>query len=128
MKIVLTSLLGILMTSASLAAYGQTNPLTTVDLADGTKILADGNGMTVYLFDMDVDANSTCYDACEKAWPPVLAPKGLAVSEEVGITVRKDGTQQLTLNGKPIYYYVGDGAQGDINGDGLGGVWHIITQ
>lgn len=99
MKIVLMNLLGILMTSASYAAYGQTTPLTIVDLADGTKILADARGMTVYLFDLDV-----------------------------GITVRKDGTQQLTFNDKPIYFYVSDGAQGDINGDGLGGVWHIITK
>ena len=128
MKIVILSLLGILMSSASYAAYGQTNPLTIVDLADGTKILADANGMTVYLFDVDVDSESKCYDACEKAWPPVIAPEGLIVSIEVGITVRKDGTQQLTYNGKPIYYYVGDGTQGDINGDGLGGVWHIINQ
>lgn len=128
MKIVLMSLLGIFMTSASFAAYGQTNPLTTVDLADGTKILADSNGMTVYIFDVDVDSESKCYDACEKAWPPVIAPAGFVASEGVGITIRKDGTEQLTLNGAPIYYYVGDGAKGDINGDGLGGVWHIIAQ
>jgi predicted lipoprotein with Yx(FWY)xxD motif len=128
MKIVLMSLLGILMTSASLAAYGQTNPLSTVDLADGTKILADANGMTVYIFDVDEGSESKCYDACEKAWPPVLAPEGFVANEEVGITVRKDGVQQLTHDGKPIYYYVGDGAKGDINGDGLGGVWHIITE
>lgn len=67
MKIVLMSVLVILMTSASYAAYGQTNPLTIVDLADGTKILADARGMTVYLFDVDVDSESKCYDACEKA-------------------------------------------------------------
>ena len=106
---------------------GEDAPLAIVALADGREILAK-DGLTVYLFDQDVDANSTCYDACANAWPPVLAKEGESFGASMGITIRKDGSQQLTYDGFPIYFFVGDGASGQINGDGLGGVWHIIVE
>ncbi len=131
MKIVLMSVLSLLVSGAYAQddlQFAQTNtPLTKVTIADGTNILADMNGLSIYTFDVDVDSNSTCYDACEKAWPPVLFSQEIVLGTSVGTTIRKDGSMQLTHNGKPIYYYVGDGAPGEINGDGLGGVWHIIS-
>jgi predicted lipoprotein with Yx(FWY)xxD motif len=27
--------------------------------------------------------------------------------------------------GKPLYRYAGDAQAGDVNGDGVGGVWHV---
>src|SRR3974377_2050621 len=35
-------------------------------------VLADGRGITVYLFEKDTGTTSTCYGACAAAWPPVL--------------------------------------------------------
>lgn len=102
-------------------------PLSVVALTDGRNVLAADQGLTVYIFDVDTTSESQCYDSCEKAWPPVLVPAGAVLGANMGTTVRKDGSQQLTHNGRPIYFYIGDGAQGEINGDGLGGVWHIIT-
>jgi predicted lipoprotein with Yx(FWY)xxD motif len=102
-------------------------PLTTVALADGRNILADSQNLTIYIFDVDTTSESTCYDACEKAWPPVLLADGQQLGANMGVTIRKDGSQQLTHNGRPVYYFVGDSAPGDINGDGLGNVWHIVA-
>jgi Secreted repeat of unknown function len=34
---------------------------------------------------------------------------------------------QATYNGYPLYLYVGDNGPGDTAGNGVGGVWHVIT-
>ena len=42
------------------------------------------------------------------------------------VVVRKDGAKQIAVDGKPLYTYVGDSKAGEFNGDGLGGIWHIV--
>jgi hypothetical protein len=37
-----------------------------------------------------------------------------------------DGRRQLTINGYPIYRYVGDKKPGQALGNGIGGKWHVI--
>jgi predicted lipoprotein with Yx(FWY)xxD motif len=81
--------------------------------------------MTTYTYDRDQGSVSNCYQACAKAWPPVLTTQSL--SAPLGTTTRNDGTTQVTLNGKPIYFYIGDATPADALGDGLGGVWHVTT-
>jgi hypothetical protein len=44
----------------------------------------------------------------------------------MGTITRGNGTVQVTINGFPIYYYVGDKAPGQIAGNGVEGTWHII--
>ena len=112
-------------------AYAEVNPLApmkTFALADGRSVVTDASDITLYTFDPDVNGESTCYDACANAWPALIVPEGTVVNAPVGLTTRKDGSLQVTLDGKPVYYFAGDGAPGDINGDGLGGVWHIIVR
>ena len=41
---------------------------------------------------------------------------------------RKDGRLQSTYDGKPLYFYAGDKKKGDKTGDGIGGVWHIVSE
>ena len=36
------------------------------------KFLADGKGMTLYMFTKDTKDTSNCYDKCAQAWPPLL--------------------------------------------------------
>jgi hypothetical protein len=45
----------------------------------------------------------------------------------VGSLTRGDGRSQLTLNGRALYYYAGDRKAGDLNGEGIGEVWHAIA-
>jgi hypothetical protein len=40
---------------------------------------------------------------------------------------RKDGSLQWTYDGKPLYFYSTDKKKGDKTGDGIGGVWHIVS-
>jgi len=95
-------------------------------------ILTDANDMTLYIFTNDTPNTSKCYSACANAWPPLLtsgAPTGGTgtTASMLGTTMRSDGLTQVTYNGWPLYYFAGDKAAGDTNGEGKGGVWYVIT-
>jgi predicted lipoprotein with Yx(FWY)xxD motif len=45
----------------------------------------------------------------------------------VGTITRDDGTVQATLDGWPLYYWQGDKAPGDATGQGVQGVWWVLT-
>lgn len=91
-------------------------------------MLVDANGMTLYTFDKDADGVSNCYDGCAIKWPPLAASDGAYAEGDYSLVARKDGTQQWALNGKPLYFWVNDAKPGDMTGDGVGGVWHIISE
>ncbi len=106
---------------------GRFAPLTEFELADGRDVVATEDGKVAYTFDVDDVNVSNCYDACAKAWPPILIKDASILKAPMGVTVRKDGSLQLTLEGQPLYFFQGDKNPGDIKGDGLGNVWHIIV-
>ena len=89
--------------------------------------------MTLYRFDEDTPkpAKSNCNDACATKWPPVPADDALAGagidSSKLGKVKRDDGTEQLTLEGWPVYRYAGDTKAGDTKGQGVGGTWNALA-
>ncbi len=95
-------------------------------------ILTDSQDMTLYIFTKDTPNTSNCYNACANNWPPFLtsgaptAGTGITASM-LGTTTRSDGLTQVTYNGWPLYYFAGDKAAGDTNGEGKGGIWFVIT-
>lgn len=89
-------------------------------------VLTDAKGMTLYTYDKDEGGKSACYDACATNWPPVLAEKGAKAEGDYGLTERKDGTMQWTYDGKPLYLWIKDTKPGDMTGDGMKGVWHVV--
>lgn len=94
-------------------------------------ILTDAEGRTLYRFEMDDPGVSNCYDQCEQAWPPLTFDSGDPVAGEgapgtLGLHERNDGAIQVTYDGNPLYYFSGDAAAGDANGEGVGGVWFVI--
>jgi predicted lipoprotein with Yx(FWY)xxD motif len=91
-------------------------------------MLTDANGMTLYSFDKDTGGVSACYGDCATKWPPYLGKAGDAMTEGWTLVDRTDGTKQWAYDGKPMYFFAGDKAKGDHAGDGLGGVWHIISE
>jgi predicted lipoprotein with Yx(FWY)xxD motif len=42
------------------------------------------------------------------------------------LTTRRDGRRQWAYDGKPLYTYVEDTVLGDIKGDNVGNVWHVV--
>lgn len=105
--------------------------VTTADSDLGT-ILTDAEGRSLYVFDADTDGTSTCYDDCASNWPALTTdgePQagGDADASLLGTTDRDDGTVQVTYAGQPLYYFAGDQAAGDTNGQGVGEVWWVVA-
>ena len=93
--------------------------------------LTDAEGNALYLFTPDTTAGeSACYDDCAEAWPPLEPADDMSlpagVPGELATIERTDGTQQVTYNDIPLYYFVRDEQPGDIAGQGVGGVWFIV--
>ncbi|MFF9053066.1 SCO0930 family lipoprotein [Streptomyces erythrochromogenes] len=92
-------------------------------------VLTDSAGLTLYRFDKDTakPPKSNCEGDCAKTWPVVAAGDVTAASgmdpSLLGEVVRSDGTKQLTVAGWPAYRFNKDAKPGDINGQGVGGVW-----
>lgn len=106
--------------------------LQTAD-SDLGEILVDADGMTLYMFvpDQEADGEPTCYDECEQTWPVFEAVDqptvGAGVDEAMlGTATRTDGTEQFTYNDLPLYYFSGDATAGDTNGQGLNDVWWVL--
>ena len=94
-------------------------------------ILTDPAGMTLYLFTKDERGESYCYDKCAENWPPFTAEEPLTLPAGVTGTLklidRDDGTRMVTYNDIPLYYFKGDAAPGDTNGQGVGDVWYVVA-
>jgi predicted lipoprotein with Yx(FWY)xxD motif len=97
------------------------------------KYLAGKDGLALYVFKKDTGSTSACYDACAANWPPFVVGSGEQATAGAGVTgtfattARTDGTTQVTYGGVPLYYFAGDKAAGDTNGQGLNGVWFLAT-
>jgi predicted lipoprotein with Yx(FWY)xxD motif len=113
-------------TSAATAA------LATAD-TDLGEIVVDAEGRTVHGFGRDTAGSgaSACADACLDNWPAVTAEEDATevdgVSGEVATRERDDGTRQVTLGGLPLYTYAGDSDAGDVTGQGVQGVWWLVS-
>jgi predicted lipoprotein with Yx(FWY)xxD motif len=90
------------------------------------QIMTTPDGMTVYTFDQDTAGASSCYGECAEEWPPVTAPSDAQPFGNLSIIERTDGTRQWAHAGMPLYLYHDDAAPGDTEGDGEGGVWHVV--
>jgi predicted lipoprotein with Yx(FWY)xxD motif len=119
-------------TAASTAAGGEL--VSSKHEKVGTILAAGPKKLTVYLFEGDKGAASSCAGACAKAWPPVTtngAPTvaGAAGSADMGTITREDGTKQVTYKGHPLYFFVKDGDAGDAYGQGVkafGSSWYVL--
>lgn len=117
------------------AANGQASAALTVRGTKYGRILFDGRGRALYAFTRDPrGGRSQCYGACAKAWPVYFA-KGRTLAGKrvrqalIGTTRRRDGRRQVTYNGQPLYYYVGDTRVGQVscqNVDEFGGTWLVL--
>ena len=111
--------------------------LVTVRSAEsGTlgKILVAGSGLTLYHDGAEAKNVVKCTGSCVKEWPPLLVTAGSKPVAAPGVngsllgTVRRpDGKVQVTYRGMPLYLYSGDSKAGDVNGQGVAGLWRAIA-
>ena len=95
-------------------------------------ILVDQDGKTLYLFEADSMNKSNCSGGCLTLWPPVMANGKATAGSGVsaGMIGTATGSSQVTYAGHPLYWFSGDSAAGDTNGEGLtdfGGAWYAVS-
>ena len=99
------------------------------------RVLVDGRGRTLYLFEKDRRGKSACAGQCAGFWPPLLASgKPIATAGAkaslLGTIKRADGRLQVTYNHHPLYTFVKDTAKGQTNGEALdafGAEWYAVS-
>jgi predicted lipoprotein with Yx(FWY)xxD motif len=96
-------------------------------------ILVDADCRALYVFANDANGESTCVDDCAAAWPPLFVADDTVppIADELdpslfSVTAHPDGSM-LKIGDWPLYYFAGDAAPGDTNGQGVGGVWSLVT-
>jgi predicted lipoprotein with Yx(FWY)xxD motif len=117
--------------AASAQATSSGGGTISVRTINGTQVLTNSKGFTLYWFALDTSTTSKCTGSCATYWPPVTGPvtAGSGVTGTLGTITRPDGTTQATYDGHPLYTYAGDSV-GQAKGNGLnlsGGVWHEMT-
>jgi len=135
-------------TTAAVPTTSSGSPGTTTATSSGTAVvyaaprgtlgvlLTDGlNGPTLYRYTPDGTGKTTCTGACAAAWPPLTVPAGTTTvaggpgvpKGRLGTLTRPDGTLQVTFNGMPLYRYAGDTQATQTNGQGVEGVWFVVS-
>jgi predicted lipoprotein with Yx(FWY)xxD motif len=101
-------------------------------------VLVSGHGQVLYMFTPDRRSRVTCNAACQKIWPPDVAPRngvamaiGGARQSLIGSARNPfDGRRIVTYNGWPLYKYVLDTRPRIPNGQNValnGGFWWVLT-
>ena len=133
-----------LVAAAVLAAFGVAAGLagaaasitmkSTLNSALGSTILVNSAGRTLYHDGSEARNTVKCVAACAKQWLPLVVTAGAkpvagagVTASKVGVLKRPDGKMQVTYNGLPLYLYAGDSKAGEVNGQGVGGIWHVIA-
>jgi predicted lipoprotein with Yx(FWY)xxD motif len=98
--------------------------LVSTRSVDGTDVLADSQGRTLYSADVEKGGKILCTGGCTSFWKPVKAsPKAAKAAAadldlKLGDVKRPDGARQLTLNGLPLYTFTQE-APGKLTGNGF---------
>jgi predicted lipoprotein with Yx(FWY)xxD motif len=113
----------------------QEPPGTEISTSDSQfgEVLFDGDDQAIYYFEPEGRSEPECYGSCAQAWPPVLTrgepqASGDARQRLLGTTERRGGSLQVTYDGRPLYYYVDEGA-GELRCHNIfheGGLWLAV--
>jgi predicted lipoprotein with Yx(FWY)xxD motif len=113
-------------------AAPSSSPAVSLNSTALGSVLVDAKGRTLYLFEGDRPNVSTLSAAGRAIWPPFTAktkPAAMA-GANAALIGTIPATGQLTYNGHPLYYYVGDQQSGQTAGQGLnqfGARWYVLS-
>ena len=105
------------------SAARSSSAIVSVANVDGTDVLTDSGGKTVYSAAVE-KGKIRCVDGCTSFWDPVPASSADAkkaakqLDASFGVVKRPDGQQQLTFDGLPLYSFAEEDA-GNLKGDGF---------
>jgi predicted lipoprotein with Yx(FWY)xxD motif len=98
--------------------------MVSVQSVDGTDVLVDSEGRTLYTADVEKGGRILCTDGCISFWEPIAASAREArtastdLDLDLGVVRRPDGGRQLTFEGLPLYSFT-DEEPGQLDGDGF---------
>lgn len=120
--------------SAAAASPSAAAGTETVKVGESSlgQVLVDGAGRTLYAFTPDTAGESTCYDGCAQAWPPLLAEGEITVGAGLDAAsfttvARTDAGMQVKVGEWPLYYFAQDAAPGDVKGQTLNDKWYVVS-
>ena len=98
------------------------------------RIVVNSGGMTLYQNTREKNGVTRCSNSCARNWPPLLVTRSEKVKAGPGINASKFGKvkrpdshyYQVTYYGKPLYRSFRDVKRGNVNGEGIGGIWFAI--
>ena len=105
-------------------ADGAGSGIVSIQDVDGTNVLADSEGRTLYTSDVEQGGRVLCTGACTSFWEPIAGSANEARSAssdldlDLGVIERPDGDRQLTFEGLPLYSFTEEGP-GQLDGDGF---------
>jgi predicted lipoprotein with Yx(FWY)xxD motif len=138
--VILAALVGVIVSAAgggsrkARPTVPGNSAISVVSTPDGPA-LADANGRTLYLFAGDTRDLSRLSAAGRAFWPPLTSTtrptaQGGALASQIGSVRGATGAAQVTYNGHPLYYFVGDRSPGQATGQGLnqfGARWYVLS-
>jgi predicted lipoprotein with Yx(FWY)xxD motif len=98
-------------------------------------VLAASNGHTLYRYTLDGKGVNRCTSnaTCNKYWPALLVKRGVKPTAGSGVSTSLLGTikaahgmAQVTYAGFPLYFFAGDKAAGQTNGQGFEKQWYVV--
>jgi predicted lipoprotein with Yx(FWY)xxD motif len=105
-------------------ASGSSAGPVSVGSVDGSDVLVDADGATLYSAEVEKGGHILCVDACTSFWEPLTGSTAdvkmgsAALQNQLGVVDRPEGQTQLTYNGMPLYTFAEEGA-GELMGDGF---------
>lgn len=122
-------------TTSSSPGGGSTDPTSTtlrlVDTSKG-KVVGDSAGKVLYIYTPDGSSTESKVAAgLLGAWPPVQADApptlGPGLTAKASIGTQPNDQKWVLYNGHLLYGFTGDAKAGDINGNGVAGVWFALN-
>jgi predicted lipoprotein with Yx(FWY)xxD motif len=110
--------------------------VTTTVLPGAGRVLADGQGFSLYAYMPDQQGQSRCSGVCAQNWPPLILPAGAARpvarggvhASLLGTVRRPSGGRQITYDGWPLYLWEGDHEPGQATGQAENmGLWYLLS-
>jgi predicted lipoprotein with Yx(FWY)xxD motif len=98
--------------------------IVSIQSVDGTDVLVDSAGRTLYTADVEQGGRILCTGPCTSFWDPIGASAQEVDSAstdldlDLGLIKRPDGGEQLTFAGLPLYSFTEEGP-GQLDGDGF---------
>jgi len=122
-------------TASTGAGSARPHPGTVTVRAESTTrgtVLASSRGFVLYTYARDGRDKSVCTGPCATTWPPFTVRAGTRLvstdpgAGAVGVLDRPGGGLQVSFRGHPLYFFSGDRAPGQTNGEGIEGVWSVV--